>query len=383
MQQAPNVRQQLKEITCINIDVHLWSGRARLRPEDIRIIQGELPPADLASLGSKKICNPDALSVFTALKKRAHRLCEERGIRFLGGYAVPKAKVKELIAELKAIGAEFKIKKQEFLDSYDQEIDDWVGKHVGWEETIRKAVEPSAEVGRRMSFDFQPFEIVPTRADKPEKGSEDKEPTEGRLGAAASRMADRLFHEVSQVAREIFDNSLIGRDEVTQRTLRPIRMLRGKLDGLAFLDPRVSPLVSSIDSVLAGMPSSGKISGTALSALHGTVFILSDVNRLKQHGEAILNGATRQADVVAEAEATQAEAAASPQTNAQALADVGTCPPANETDSTGGTSAQAEVEAVENVPGSGDETPAPLAEVSIPALHERQRRSAVTQGIAF
>ena len=50
-------------ITLVVLSVTIWSGRKKLRPEDLKL-GTEIPPEDLVSLGSKRVCNPEDLKVF-------------------------------------------------------------------------------------------------------------------------------------------------------------------------------------------------------------------------------------------------------------------------------------------------------------------------------
>ena len=51
----------LDRILALNLDISLWSARTKLTEEDFG--GAELPPEDLASLGSKKICDPARLTL--------------------------------------------------------------------------------------------------------------------------------------------------------------------------------------------------------------------------------------------------------------------------------------------------------------------------------
>ena len=99
--------QTLDKLLICHIDCSIWSGRKKLRPEDFRLANGsQLPPKDVASLGSKKICDPEALANFERLKKEAQRLCEQVGVRFLGGYAVPEEPHPDLLTVASPEGIE-------------------------------------------------------------------------------------------------------------------------------------------------------------------------------------------------------------------------------------------------------------------------------------
>ena len=114
-------------------------------------------------------------------------------------------------------------------------------------------------------------------------------------------------------SREFVRQSLTGRHEVTQKFLRPVRAIREKLSGLAFLDPGIAPLVGSIDEVLAAVPKKGKIDGASLSALRGVVTLLTDPARMREHGRLVREGSGKgllaDAGPVAEALANAADTA--------------------------------------------------------------------------
>lgn len=80
-----NEIRTIERVLCFSLEIHIWSGRRKLRTTDIGEID-ELPNSDLASLGSKKVIDSEHLKPFDKLKKRAQKACESRGVRFLGGY---------------------------------------------------------------------------------------------------------------------------------------------------------------------------------------------------------------------------------------------------------------------------------------------------------
>ena len=100
----------LQQLLVVNLDVHIWSARKKLTAVDLS--DTNLPPEELASLGSKRICNPEELRAFSMLKARAIALLERNGIRFLSGWAVPEAKMDAISNELASIGNEFRACKE-------------------------------------------------------------------------------------------------------------------------------------------------------------------------------------------------------------------------------------------------------------------------------
>jgi hypothetical protein len=263
----------LEQLVICHIDCSIWSGRKKLRPEDFRLGDGsQLPPKDVASLGSKKICDPEALAQFDRLKKEAYRQCDQVGIRFLGGFAIPEDKIDTVIPTLDRISQEFGQSRRAFLNNYDQVIRDWVGKHPGFAESIRRAITPVDEVAERISFDYSIYKMKPASS-------------AGDLTTKVKGMGDTLFAEIARDANELFDRSIAGKDQISQRSLQPIRKIRNKLDGLTFLDHRVQPVVNTMDSILQRLPTTGAITDGLFHELLATVLILSDPDKIRRHGE--------------------------------------------------------------------------------------------------
>ncbi|MDE3022038.1 MAG: DUF3150 domain-containing protein [Pseudomonadota bacterium] len=274
----------LSQVVCLNLDVHVWSGRRKLRPEDLKMRAGEFPPPDLATLGSKKICDPQAICLFHALYKRAQRCCESVGIRFLKGYALPEAKTRAVLQELEKIRQEFEARLESFLLAYESNVQTWALAHPGYEEAILKGVETRERVRARTRFGWQVYRI--------ETGSGSEESCgmlqEG-LAEAAKGLAGQLFQEVAQAARSLFDGSIAGREQCSRKAVNAALGLLGKLNGLAFLDSRVRPIVDSFALTLAGLPPSGPYRDADYWAIHALIDMLSDAQAMIRHGEGILS----------------------------------------------------------------------------------------------
>jgi len=279
-------QQVLQQVVCFSLEeISLWGARKKLHTEDLKLTQGDaLPPKDLASLGSKKIFNPKALAKFEALKKRAHVACGRVGIRFMGGYAVPDSATDELAKELDKIGAEFDVAKADFIATYTGELESWIAKHPGWEQWIRAATIPVDEVKDRIRYGWTPAKISTPDENNPDSRLNQK------MTKEAGGLSGRLFKEIGEMAQKVLEDSLLGKTKVNRRVLSPIRKIRGKLNGLAFLDKRVGPLITAIDDTVGQMPGDAPIEGLALTALHGLILTLSDSERMKQYGQAILDG---------------------------------------------------------------------------------------------
>jgi len=270
----------LNDVMVVSLDVRIWSGRKKLRPEDLTA-SGRLPPADLVSLGSKRLCSPDALQPFFQIKRRAEARCQAIGVRFARAFAIPRAAAKPLLAQLNDLALQFRQARSAFLAAYDAERARWQGQHPGYERLIAAELLPQAVVAARLAFGYEVFAINAVDGD----GELAALLEQGGAGNLAGGLVGTLYQEVASESCAFMRHSLTGRDEVTQKFLRPVRAIRQKLAGLAFLDAGIAPLVESIDEVLATVPPKGPIDGRSLAALRGVVTLLTDPARMREHGK--------------------------------------------------------------------------------------------------
>lgn len=268
----------LDNLFALNLDVNIWTARKKLTPSDFG--GAELPPEELASLGSKKICDPKELRIFGTLKARAVNLLDRTGIRFLGGWGIPEDKADEIVAELTTIRADFLNAKAQFLNRYDEAVKGWIVQHPGWESLIGSSSVSADYVRSRLDFRWQFFKLVP--------------PTDNAVGHGlqheVSELGETLFDEVAKDASDTWKRCFEGKDKVTHKALSPLRSIHSKLAGLTFVEPRVVPVVDLLDTAFNRVPKRGYIHGSELIMLQGVVSLLRDPATLVAHGQKILDG---------------------------------------------------------------------------------------------
>ncbi len=266
----------LDDIVALNLDVSLWTGRKKLESQDFGDV--ELPPRDLASLGSKRIADPEKLKIFSTLKSRASSFLDKHAVRFMGGWGVPTPKLGMIIDELLKIRAEFEQAKTDFLAEYDKSLGDWINNHSQWASIIRDSTVSSDYVRARLHFKWQAFRVNPiTEHENP------RAVLEAGLSEEVENVADTLYGEVAHASKDMWNRVLVGRTEVTQKALSPLRTLRGKLEGLSFVEPHVCYVVDIIDGALKRMPKKVPIEVTDWVLLQVLVIWLQDGEALLDH----------------------------------------------------------------------------------------------------
>lgn len=286
----------LDNLVLVKVDASIYGARKKLKKEDLLLVEGsQLPPEDLASLGSKRLLDPEQLAVFNRLKKEADRICLRIGTRFLGGYAIPAEAAPGILVDLERIAQDFAVAKADFLANYDIAIKDWLIRHPQFASIIEKAVDTVEFVSTRFAFDY----LVVTVSLPETLPPEDKVRMETKIGSLSSQM----FYEIAVEANQFIEQSLLGKDQVTRSALRPIKRMRDKLDGLGFLDYRVAPLVTHIDQLLNRIPDRGAIEGPLLGEILAMAMLLADSDKTQRHGAGLLSGPSKDGD----ADETQAD----------------------------------------------------------------------------
>jgi len=271
----------LDSLLALHLEVNIWTARKKLSPEDFA--GATLPPEDLASLGSKRVCDPEALRVFGTLKARAVSLLDRHGVRFLGGWAIPESQADAIVTELEQILQDFNAAKEDFLSRYDESVRDWIAKHAGWEQIIADSTVSADYVRSRMGFIWRLYRIVPPDpADPVMEGLKDEVVSLGHT----------LFGEVSKAATEAWHKCFAGKTEITRKALSPLKTIHQKLAGLSFVEPRVSPVADLIHTAFEHLPKRGRIEGANLLMLQGLVSLLRDTDALIEHGQKIMDGTT-------------------------------------------------------------------------------------------
>ena len=271
----------LHSLLALHLEVNIWTARKKLIPEDFA--GAVLPPDDLASLGSKRICDPESLSIFGTLKSRAVSLLDRHGVRFLGGWAIPEKLAGDITTELGQIQDDFNAAKEAFLASYDQSVRDWIDKHAGWEKIIADSTVSADYVRSRMGFAWKVYRIVPP---------DPSDTITAGLAEEVESLGQTLFGEVSKAATEAWHKCFAGKTEITRKALSPLRTIHQKLTGLSFVEPRVAPVAELIETAFESLPKRGRIDGANLLMLQGLVSLLRDADGLVEHGQMVIDGTT-------------------------------------------------------------------------------------------
>ena len=273
----------LDNLLALNLTISLWSARKKMTPEDFGGVA--LPPEDLASLGSKRVADPETLKIFSTLKSRIFSYLDRHGVRFMSGWAIPEDKADLIIQELLAVKDEFMKAKSDFLADYDQSLQAWLEKHKEWAAIIQNSIVSSDYVRARMDFRWQLYKVAPITGEDNQQAA-----LASGLAEEVTGLGQTLFGEVAKSAEEIWKKVYAGKSEVTHKALSPLKTLHAKLIGLSFVEPHVAPVADIILAAINRMPKKGTITGTNLLLLQGLVCLLKDTDNLVAQAQGLLTG---------------------------------------------------------------------------------------------
>jgi hypothetical protein len=284
----------LDKTICIQLVVTEWSGRRRLRKEDLGDAADSMPPEELSSLGALKLCDPKIIRQLTNIKRAAETDLRRVCVRFLGGYATDEGNLPALSAKLTAHKRCFDAAATGLIDALPQALRDWAESHEHWKSLLERLPADPTRVAARFAFGFNLFRVGPAAADA-------TDPANCGLIESTGGLSGQLFAEIEAECRETLKKSYSGKDSVGQKALRPLMRVQRKLEALRYLDPRCQPIIDRIGVVLGRLPHQGPIKGADLSAVVGLLHILASAEEMKAHGAKVLL-AQRQPAVSSDAE---------------------------------------------------------------------------------
>jgi hypothetical protein len=263
-------QREAQGLICVTLDVHLWSGRKRLRKEKLLEKNPEfknLPPESLATLGSIKIADPDDLAPFMRIKREAEKQLLINGLPLLGTIGIPEAKLDSVFKKLTVLQKEFEDLRAQLHRDYETRVQDWREKdeNKGWAHLINDIPTPEYVAGR-LAFGFHLCRVSAPSA-------EDASPINEHYGRQVGGLKGELFADAAREARLLMERYLTGnvdgavrkRDKITQKTIGPLRRVAEKLRSFSFLDPTVGPMAQVVEHCLSLLPHEGPIEGTHLT----------------------------------------------------------------------------------------------------------------------
>lgn len=254
--------QTLDKVDVVYIDIRQFSGMKTL--DDSEVPQDD---EQVTTKGSKWVIDRAHLRHFNRIRGEATRVGIRFGTRFMGGYAFPKDRTKEALAEFERIRKEWDVVVDEFLNSYPTYVSEWASAKPKWTESIRRSAPSVEKLRKTFRFGYQAFQINPSG--DPNAGNLVQEDLES--------MGFQVANEVAQDLRTSFDGS---QGQVTQKCRRVLERCKSKFQAFSFLDPMLGAAADRIQEALNALPHTGPIKGNDFLVLAGLVGLLSQPHKV-------------------------------------------------------------------------------------------------------
>jgi hypothetical protein len=226
----------------VRLDVNIWSARAKLQTADLPAeVTNSMPPGEVATLGSKRLFDPDKLKIFNTLKARACVTLDKYGVRFLGGWAMHDQTLKEIARPIADIAMEFDEAKRKFADSYITGVAELAGNFPKWSGILINAVPKQHEIERKFSFSWQAFRISPQDSVADYVGND--------LQNVIGSLENTVVAEIAASIATLYKESFAGRDKFTRKAMRPLQTIYEKVRGLSYIHPHLVGLEQIIKQV--------------------------------------------------------------------------------------------------------------------------------------
>lgn len=221
----------------LKLDISIWTGKARLTPEDIPDAVGDLPPETLATLGSKRIFDPQALRPFNTAKTRAFRVCDQYGVRCMGGWLVDNGVLGNLTVELDKLRGEFEYGVGTFISTYEEGASNWLRQFPEWEGIIRAALPDSTAIGKKFAFRYYVLKVQTGNHDAQDATSE-----------APSTAAATIAAEMARIREQVFGDDRTT--PVTSKTFSCLDTLADRCDNMSFVHAGFAHLARLLRSMV-------------------------------------------------------------------------------------------------------------------------------------
>ncbi|HIF9538181.1 TPA: DUF3150 domain-containing protein [Photobacterium damselae] len=266
----------IKKTALITLRFAKTSGRKKLQPNDLGLSESQLPPDQIASLGSKTTINPKSLNVFDKLKRRADRYCETIGVKLSAQtYAIPESKIVEVCTCLDSITNDYRAAVSDFVKHYDLMIDEWVSEitkeNPAWGERIKNAASTSEMIKNKFYADYDIYQL------NTEINTDAQALTLSKQG---SSIATGLQKSVYSAIDEFMNNLTTGKVR-SSSAISTLEKIKDKVDSMAFINTKYLKVAQVIDSAKNTLPATGYLNSDDIVKVSGILHVINTPDLLK------------------------------------------------------------------------------------------------------
>jgi len=274
-EEEQGAQARLKDGAClIAVEVRGSTGEKTI-PDSSAYIAGDVLRNENVGKSSIRWVPKDAIRFRSKINQAAQRLLNEKGVSYYGGATLlPMSELESVERELEELQEEFQTETLALKSSLDKRVDQHKSDNPEIADLVDRFREPADSfVGR-----FQ-FSVVPPTTLDFING-------QGDGTKVVNDMTERLIEEVAKDASALYKKTWMTCEKVTAKTIRPLEVLRKKLQNLSFMDDSLIPIADAFESALNEMPKVFPVKGEPVLKMSKFVATVSDPDNLRAFGQA-------------------------------------------------------------------------------------------------
>lgn len=263
-----NANLPLDQFIFLVVDFSSYSGCAVMQ-EDVSSKLGL--NVEVISSGEIKTVHKDTLKPFGKYRAQARSAALKYGTSFMGGYAIPVEKWDETKARLDVIVNSFNDDAKDFIDRYDNSVNEWADSWPQSTSVIRAHAHDKEWVSTRFNASIAACHLQPA------PGMEEE------LAQKVSGMFTSICKELAVDARQAV-KAYLGGSNFTIKITNTFKNMTDKLNSLAFIDPEVQVISDSISDYLnsLNLPKTGKFEAQEQSKIALILSLMTDETNIRQ-----------------------------------------------------------------------------------------------------
>ena len=252
--------------------INIWSGSKKLTAKDFGLSNEQLPPGKLASLGSKKIFNPNHIEPFNRMRYEVRNFLTQYSLPFANGFIYPEEYVDTIDSFLEEQKLVFNDKKRLFLEEYEKNLEEWLQEadNVQWRHLISGSIVDAGFVANKFNFGWFTMSFNPAVKS-------------GQLEEAVVNLPASVFADVVESAKLLLMTARKkGNDHTNQKAIPPFERMMEKLNRLRFFNPKAATLSRGIALVINSLPVTGPVTGADYQRLYSLTQSLSSMSGISK-----------------------------------------------------------------------------------------------------
>lgn len=242
MNQANQTNQTIfSKFVWVNPDISLYGGqislgKTSLKTKDI--------PKDLISEGGLKLVAPSTFNPLQKHRTQVRTLLLESGQSFLGGYAIPVDKWKDIERSLNDIKTSFQKSVQTFADSWALNVQEWAEKenHQQHRDIIIASAPSSEVIKTRFSFEYSAAHFSPLQG------------SEAALEGQVKGLYSDIYKDIAKKAENAIRSYEADKSQISRKMRSTINSIVEKLKCLSFVSPKLAVTAKVISDYFEAVP---------------------------------------------------------------------------------------------------------------------------------